>query len=88
MGFRAKPAQETLTDFALALIVGILVGTYSSIFTAAPLAVALERIGAGPPVRVRVTAAPAAGGSGRATGRPRKSGSGRPRKPSRAGRRR
>jgi len=49
---------ETLTDFALALIVGILVGTYSSVFTAAPLAVALEgrgsRAGGGrptPPLR-------------------------------------
>lgn len=37
---------ETLTDFALALLVGIVVGTYSSIFTAAPLAVFLERGGA------------------------------------------
>ena len=37
---------DTLTDFALALIVGILVGTYSSVFTAAPLAVALEGRGA------------------------------------------
>jgi SecD/SecF fusion protein len=35
---------ETLTDFALALIVGILVGTYSSVFTAAPVAVALDRL--------------------------------------------
>jgi SecD/SecF fusion protein len=34
---------ETLTDFALALLIGIAVGTYSSVFTAAPLAVALER---------------------------------------------
>jgi len=34
---------ETLTDFALALIVGILVGTYSSVFTAAPLTVAFDR---------------------------------------------
>lgn len=34
---------ETLTDFALALIVGILIGTYSSVFTAAPLAIAFER---------------------------------------------
>lgn len=34
---------ETLTDFALALLIGILVGTYSSVFTAAPLAVAFER---------------------------------------------
>ena len=33
---------ETLTDFALALLVGILLGTYSSLFTAAPLAVALQ----------------------------------------------
>jgi len=35
---------ETLTDFAFALIVGILVGTYSSVFTAAPVAVALDRL--------------------------------------------
>jgi SecD/SecF fusion protein len=34
---------ETLTDFALALLVGILIGTYSSVFLAAPLAVAFER---------------------------------------------
>jgi SecD/SecF fusion protein len=33
---------ETLTDFALALLVGIVVGTYSSVFAAAPLAVLLE----------------------------------------------
>jgi len=35
---------DTLTDFALALIIGILVGTYSSVFTAAPLVVVLERL--------------------------------------------
>jgi SecD/SecF fusion protein len=35
---------ETLTHFALALIVGILVGTFSSVFTAAPLAVAFDRL--------------------------------------------
>ena len=34
---------DTLSDFALALIVGILVGTYSSIFTATPVMVAFER---------------------------------------------
>ncbi|MDP8938002.1 MAG: protein translocase subunit SecD [Actinomycetota bacterium] len=45
---------DTLTDFALALIVGILVGTYSSVFTAAPLAVALEGRGS-PPVTGRPT---------------------------------
>jgi SecD/SecF fusion protein len=39
---------ETLTDFALTLIVGIAVGTYSSVFTAAPLAVALEKVSPAP----------------------------------------
>lgn len=39
---------ETLTDFALALIIGILVGTYSSIFTAAPLCVAIDRLSPAP----------------------------------------
>ncbi|MBK5227120.1 MAG: protein translocase subunit SecD [Actinobacteria bacterium] len=33
---------ETLTDFALALIIGIVVGTYSSVFTAAPAMVNIE----------------------------------------------
>lgn len=33
---------ETLRDFALALLVGIVVGTYSSVFTATPLAVRFE----------------------------------------------
>ncbi|MPY31001.1 protein translocase subunit SecD [Streptomyces adustus] len=33
---------DTLTDFALALLIGLAVGTYSSMFTAAPLAVALH----------------------------------------------
>jgi SecD/SecF fusion protein len=35
---------ETLTDFALALIIGIAVGTYSSVFTAAPLCVVIDRM--------------------------------------------
>lgn len=33
---------DTLTDFALALLVGIVVGTYSSVFVAAPAAIELE----------------------------------------------
>jgi len=33
---------ETLTDFALALLIGIVVGTYSSVFTATPIAVWFE----------------------------------------------
>lgn len=40
---------ETLTDFAFALIVGILIGTYSSVFTAAPVALVLERLSGGEP---------------------------------------
>jgi SecD/SecF fusion protein len=33
---------DTLTDFALALLVGVVVGTWSSVFTATPLAVLLH----------------------------------------------
>jgi SecD/SecF fusion protein len=40
---------DTLTDFALALLVGILVGTYSSVFVAAPLLVAFEGSSSRPP---------------------------------------
>ncbi|GAU70376.1 preprotein translocase subunit SecF [Streptomyces sp. NBRC 110611] len=40
---------DTLTDFALALLVGITVGTYSSLFTATPLAIAWEARGSAPP---------------------------------------
>jgi SecD/SecF fusion protein len=39
---------DTLTDFALALLVGILVGTYSSVFVATPLLVAFEDRSVGP----------------------------------------
>ena len=34
---------DSLTDFALALLVGLVIGTASSVFTASPLAVLLER---------------------------------------------
>lgn len=34
---------DTLTDFALALLLGLLIGTWSSVFTASPLAIALEQ---------------------------------------------
>nr|WP_203732265.1 protein translocase subunit SecD [Streptomyces sp. SID12501] len=34
---------ETLTDFALALLIGLVVGTYSSMFTATPLAIELHK---------------------------------------------
>jgi SecD/SecF fusion protein len=45
---------ETLTDFALALGVGILVGTYSSVFVATPLLVAFEQRSSRQPVRRRL----------------------------------
>ncbi|MEV5985280.1 protein translocase subunit SecD [Streptomyces sp. NPDC052051] len=34
---------DSLTDFALALLIGLAVGTYSSVFTAAPVAIELHR---------------------------------------------
>ncbi|MFB8245739.1 protein translocase subunit SecD [Streptomyces sp. NPDC055952] len=37
---------DSLTDFALALLVGLVVGTYSSVFTATPLAIELDRYAA------------------------------------------
>ncbi len=40
---------DSLTDFALALLIGVAVGTYSSMFTAAPLAVELDARSAQPP---------------------------------------
>ncbi|MET9142845.1 protein translocase subunit SecD [Streptomyces sp. NPDC004042] len=35
---------DSLTDFALALLIGIVVGTYSSVFTAVPVALALRTL--------------------------------------------
>jgi SecD/SecF fusion protein len=40
---------DSLTDFALALLIGIGVGTYSSMFTAGPLAIEFERRSPSPP---------------------------------------
>ncbi|MFI1293210.1 protein translocase subunit SecD [Streptomyces sp. NPDC020792] len=34
---------DSLTDFALALLIGLVIGTYSSVFTASPLAIELHR---------------------------------------------
>ncbi|GAB2756752.1 hypothetical protein GCM10027072_63620 [Streptomyces bullii] len=33
---------SSLTDFALALLIGLAIGTYSSVFTAAPVAIRLH----------------------------------------------
>lgn len=49
--------EGSLADFALALLIGLAVGTWSSVFTAAPLAVELHLRG-----RARVTVRPAAAG--------------------------
>ncbi|MCX0247158.1 protein translocase subunit SecD [Streptomyces drozdowiczii] len=40
---------DSLEDFALALLIGIVVGTYSSVMTAVPAALLLERAGKVPP---------------------------------------
>lgn len=58
---------DTLRDFALALLIGVVVGTYSSMFTATPLAIALEARGSAPPPRPGRTkgARTGAGGGGR-----------------------
>ncbi|MFC8085815.1 protein translocase subunit SecD [Streptomyces sp. NPDC057340] len=40
-------ADDSLTDFALALLIGVGVGTYSSVFTASPLAIELNHRGTG-----------------------------------------
>jgi SecD/SecF fusion protein len=45
---------DSLADFALALLLGILVGTYSSNLTAAPLLVELEKRYPAPPPRPKV----------------------------------
>jgi SecD/SecF fusion protein len=45
---------DSLTDFAIALLIGILVGTYSSMFVAGPLSIELEaRTSAPPPKAVK-----------------------------------
>ncbi|WP_081237755.1 protein translocase subunit SecD [Streptomyces viridosporus] len=56
---------DSLTDFALALLIGMLVGTYSSVLTASPLAIVLDAYSRGDK-----------GGRGRGRGRER-AGSGR-----------
>jgi SecD/SecF fusion protein len=69
---------DTLTDFALALLVGILVGTYSSMFVAAPLLVAFERrSGTRPVTAPRPTARQPATGTVAARSQPARRSNGR-----------
>ena len=49
LGALAVLGGDSLTDFAIALLIGIGVGTYSSMFTAGPLAIELERMSPSPP---------------------------------------
>ncbi|GAA3948911.1 protein translocase subunit SecD [Actinomadura viridis] len=51
---------DSLTDFAIALLIGIVVGTYSSVFVATPLAVVFERRAKAPPPRPKTGSRPAA----------------------------
>jgi SecD/SecF fusion protein len=51
---------DTLTDFALALIVGILIGTYSSVFTASPAVIVFDRLSPAPTTKPTGAARPAA----------------------------
>jgi SecD/SecF fusion protein len=57
---------DSLTDFAIALLIGIGVGTYSSMFTAGPLAIELERVSPSPlpPLRQSAGARPRAAREG------------------------
>lgn len=59
---------DSLSDFALALLIGICVGTWSSVFTAVPGALALERTAKAPPP---------APGKGKGAGRGRAGAAGR-----------
>lgn len=47
---------DSLTDFAIALLIGIGIGTYSSMFTAGPLAIELEQMSPSQPPTLKHTA--------------------------------
>jgi SecD/SecF fusion protein len=47
---------DSLTDFAIALLIGVAVGTYSSMFTASPIAIELQARSNTPPPRPEVPA--------------------------------
>ena len=61
---------DTLRDFALALLIGIAVGTYSSMFTGSPLAIELEARSSAPPppAKAAKSKAATAGGTRRRRG--------------------
>ncbi len=56
LGALAILGGDSLTDFSIALLLGLLVGTLSSVFTATPLAVVLQGAKPATPPKVRSTA--------------------------------
>ena len=69
LGALAVLGGDSLTDFAIALLIGIGVGTYSSMFTAGPLAIELERMSPSPPPPLKQPARPGRGPTATAAGR-------------------
>jgi SecD/SecF fusion protein len=59
---------RSLTDFALALLIGLFVGTYSSAFVAAPLMMLFEKRNSTPPPMPKRTTAPPASSRRRPSG--------------------
>lgn len=68
LGALALLGGDSLTDFALALLIGIAVGTYSSMFTAAPLVVELDARSTQPAAPTKRTPLRERSGTGRTTG--------------------
>lgn len=66
LGALAVLGGDSLRDFAIALLLGLVIGTYSSVFTATPLSLLLHRRWPMPrtaPVRVRTTRDPTDSGA-------------------------
>jgi glucose/arabinose dehydrogenase len=68
LGALAVLGGDSLTDFAVALLIGIAVGTYSSMFTASPLAIELHARSSDPPPRPTSNGATGAGSARPRTG--------------------
>jgi len=68
LGALAALGGDSLTDFAVALLIGIAVGTYSSMFTASPIAIELHARSSAPPHRPASKGATRAGSTRARTG--------------------
>jgi SecD/SecF fusion protein len=58
---------DSLTDFAIALLIGIALGTYSSVFTASPIAIELQARSSAPPPRASRPSRPVSSSAARTT---------------------